>query len=70
MGCVQDPTGKLQGNFTCGFDFRQSTILAICSRFCSPEGVNATVIFLHPLKTPENLWFSDVFRGYRKKPVA
>ena len=27
----------------------------------------ATVHFLYPLKTSENLWFSDVFRGYRKK---
>ena len=23
------------------------------------------VTFLYPLKTSENLWFSDVFRGYR-----
>ena len=23
-----------------------------------------------PLKTSENLWFSDVFRGYRKRVVA
>ena len=23
--------------------------------------------FLYPLKTSENLWFSDVFRGYRKE---
>ena len=23
----------------------------------------ATYLFLYPLKTPENLWFSDVFRG-------
>ena len=27
-------------------------------------------LFLYPMKTSENLWFSDVFRGYRKKPVA
>ena len=30
-------------------------------------GVNnpfyATETFIYPLKTPENLWFSDVFRG-------
>ena len=26
--------------------------------------------FLYPLKTSENLWFSNVFRGYRKRPVA
>ena len=27
-------------------------------------------LFLYPLKTPENQRFSDVFRGYRKRPVA
>ena len=26
--------------------------------------------FLYPLKTSENPWFSDIFRGYRKKPVV
>ena len=26
----------------------------------------SSVSFLYPLKTPENLWFFDVFRGYRK----
>ena len=26
--------------------------------------------FLYPLKTSENLWFSDAIRGYRKKPMA
>ena len=31
---------------------------------------HATGLFLCPLKTSENLWFSDVFRGYRKRPVA
>ena len=31
---------------------------------------HATDIFLYPLKTSENLWFSDVFRGVRKSPVA
>ena len=29
----------------------------------------ATGLFLYPLKTSENQRFSDVFRGYRKKPV-
>ena len=28
-------------------------------------------LFLYPLETKSgNLWFSDGFRGYRKKPVA
>ena len=31
---------------------------------------HATGIFRYPLKTSENLWFSDVFRGYQKMPVA
>ena len=31
---------------------------------------HATGLFLCPLKTSEHLWFSDVFRGYRKRPVA
>ena len=26
--------------------------------------VGSSVTFLYPLKTSENLWFSDVFRGY------
>ena len=30
----------------------------------------ATGLFLYPLKTSENQRFSDVFRGYRKRPVA
>ena len=28
------------------------------------------VLFLYPLKTSENLCFSDVFGGYRNRPVA
>ena len=27
---------------------------------------DATVLFPYPLKTSENLWFSDVFMGYSK----
>ena len=30
----------------------------------------ATGFFRYPLKTTENQRFSDVFRGYRKRPVA
>lgn len=30
----------------------------------------ATGLFLCPLKTSENLQFSDTFRGYRKRPVT
>ena len=31
---------------------------------------HATGLFRYPLKTSESLWFSDAFRGYRKRPVA
>ena len=31
---------------------------------------HATGVFLYSLKTLENLWFSDVFRGCRKRSVA
>ena len=31
---------------------------------------SATVLFLYLLKPLENPWFSDVFRGYRKKPLT
>ena len=31
---------------------------------------HANGLFLYPLKKSENLWFSNVFRGYRKRPVA
>ena len=30
----------------------------------------ANVLLLYPLKTSENLWFSDDFRGYRKGILA
>ena len=30
----------------------------------------ANVPILHPLKTPENLWFSGVFRGYKMRTLA
>ena len=30
----------------------------------------ATGLFLYLLKKSENIWFSAVFRGYRKRPVA
>ena len=30
---------------------------------------HATGLFLYPLDSSGNLWFSDVFRGYRKRPI-
>ena len=38
--------------------------------FLSINPFHATDLFLTPLKTSENLGFSDVFRGYRKRPVT
>ena len=40
----------------------------VCQLLFNP--FHATGLFLYLLKTSENLWFSDVFRGYRKRPVA
>ena len=31
---------------------------------------HATGFFLYPLKTSENVWYSDIFWGYGKRPVA
>ena len=32
--------------------------------------LHATDLFLYPLRTSENLWFSGVYREYRNTPVA
>ena len=34
------------------------------------EPFRATGLFLYPLTTSENLWFSNVSRGYEKIPAA
>ena len=31
---------------------------------------HANDLIFYPLKISENLWFSDVFRGYRKRLMA
>ena len=38
-------------------------IIIPSTHFINPFKSNVT--FLYPLETSENLWFSDVFRGYR-----
>ena len=38
--------------------------------YSSPNPVDATDLCLYPLKTWENLWLCDIFRGYRKEPVT
>ena len=35
------------------------------SQISTIKPFKSNVAFLYPLKTSENLWFSDVFRGYR-----
>ena len=40
----------------------------VCQLLLNP--FHDTPLFLYLLKTSENLWFSDVFRGYRKRPLA
>ena len=42
-------------------------LLAVLWKVIKP--FHATGLFLYLLKT-ENLWFSDVFRGYRKRSVT
>ena len=34
------------------------------------NSIYAIGLFLYPLKVNVNLWFSDVFRGYRKRLAA
>ena len=36
----------------------------------SINSLRTTGLFLYPLKTSKNLWFSDIFLGYRKRPLA
>ena len=38
------------------------------SYFLNPFLANVSI--LYPLKTPENLWFSGVFRGYKMGTLA
>ena len=45
----------------------KSNSLTIMSLFLNP--FHGTGRFLYTLKRSEILWFSDVFRGYRKTPV-
>ena len=42
--------------------------LHICTEPCNP--FHANDLFWCPLKTSENLWFSNVFRGYQKRSVT
>ena len=39
-------------------------IINLCLRWLHFNPFHATDLFWYPLKTSENLWYSDVFRGY------
>ena len=37
---------------------------------CLLNSFLANGLFLFPVKTSVNLWWSDIFRGHRKRPVT
>ena len=45
--------------------FPEVTQFYITARSIRINPFHTNVPFLYPLKTSENLWFFDVFRGYR-----
>ena len=47
-----------------------SALFLVCISFLLFDAFYATDLSLYPMKTSENLSFSDVFRGYRKRPVV
>ena len=49
------------------FEFKRFCLMSV---FKNVNPFHATGLFRYPLKTSENLWFPDVFRGYRKRLVA
>ena len=73
-----DSDGDLRGSiFTMGvFNndvpstgfYNTSTYVKIKNTSLCPFLANVTI--LYPLKTPENLWFSNVFRGYKMETLA
>ena len=44
--------------------------LVVLKPFLLVNTFHATGLFLHAQKKSESLWFSDVYRGYRKRPVT
>ena len=50
-----------------------SHVKSLVKKFWPKEGLNpflANVPILYPLKTPKNLWFCGVFRGYKMGTLA
>ena len=44
--------------------------LVVLEPFLLVNTFHATGLFLHSQKKSESLWFSDAYRGYRKRPVT
>ena len=59
-------------NLSKNLDFYSSRHKNVSSKHCYGcfNPFRATGFFRYPLKTSEKLWFSDVFRGNQKRPVA
>ena len=64
-------------SFEKGFFFPRSNTLQLKTKKTDFRGISnyinqfyAITLLLQPLKTSEYIWFSDVFRGYRKKSAA
>ena len=55
----------LGGTRVCDKERKDRKIQLVKRRNCQIIPYSPNVSFLYPLKMPENLWFSDVFRGYR-----
>ena len=67
--------GSFCSSLSAKFDVDLQKIFAFFfeSKETTPFSFNpfhATDLFWYPLETSENLWFSDVFRGYQKRSVV
>ena len=51
--------------FGCNFNILHFAVKYELPAYAISTKINPCVTFLYPLKTSGNLWFSDVFRGYR-----
>ena len=56
-------------NFPFNFNVFQCSLVFVL-QYQNIDLFYATGLFLYPLKTSENQRFSNVFRSYRKRPVA
>ena len=58
------------GVFTVNFEHISHSGLVCLLLIFNRQMPAGSSIFLYPLKRLKNLWFSDVFKKYRKRPVA